>query len=112
MTFNTLVLLNLACLVTLLLTESTQPHFPCDPSNPQTKSYAFCETSIPIACRVEDLVTRLTVEEKAAQLVNSAPAIPRLDMPAYKWWSEALHGVSSHGKGVRHQLSSDHSHRV
>ena len=40
-----------------------------------------------------DLVHRMTLEEKASQLVNDARAIPRLNIPAYNWWSEALHGV-------------------
>jgi beta-glucosidase len=36
----------------------------------------------------------MTLEEKVAQLQNDAPAIPRLDVPAYEWWNEALHGVA------------------
>ncbi len=44
-----------------------------------------------------DLVHRMTLEEKASQLVNGARAIPRLDVPAYNWWSEALHGVIDDG---------------
>src|SRR5256885_5637203 len=43
--------------------------------------------------RAADLVHRMTLEEKASQLVNQARAIPRLNVPAYDWWSEALHGV-------------------
>ena len=43
------------------------------------------------------LVARLTLEEKIAQLQNAAPAIPRLGVPAYDWWSEALHGVARDG---------------
>jgi len=39
------------------------------------------------------IVAKLTVEEKIAQLVNTAPAIPRLDIPAYNWWTESLHGA-------------------
>ncbi|RKD13278.1 glycosyl hydrolase [Pelobium manganitolerans] len=44
--------------------------------------------------RVDDLVGRLTLEEKVAQMMNSAPAIPRLGIPAYDWWNETLHGVA------------------
>ncbi|MBU3745161.1 MAG: glycosyl hydrolase, partial [Sediminibacterium sp.] len=44
--------------------------------------------------RVDDLVSRLTLEEKVAQMLNSAPAIPRLEIPAYDWWNEVLHGVA------------------
>ena len=39
----------------------------------------------------------MTLEEKVAQLQNDAPAIPRLDVPAYEWWNEALHGVARAG---------------
>jgi beta-glucosidase len=47
--------------------------------------------------RAADLVHRMTLEEKASQLVNDARAIPRLNVPAYNWWSEALHGVIDSG---------------
>jgi beta-glucosidase len=51
----------------------------------------------PIAARVDDLISRMTLEEKASQLVNQARAIPRLQVPQYDWWSEALHGVANAG---------------
>jgi beta-glucosidase len=47
--------------------------------------------------RVNDLVSRLTLEEKVLQMKDVAPAIPRLDIPAYNWWNEALHGVARAG---------------
>jgi beta-glucosidase len=47
--------------------------------------------------RVQDLLSRMTLEDKAGQWVNAAPAIDRLDVPAYDWWSEALHGVARAG---------------
>ena len=47
--------------------------------------------------RAMDLVHRMTLEEKASQLVNQARPIPRLNVPAYDWWSEALHGVAVNG---------------
>ncbi|KAL3514094.1 hypothetical protein ACH5RR_026811 [Cinchona calisaya] len=77
------------------------PLFSCDPSNPLTKSFPFCNTTLAINKRVEDLISRLTLDEKIPQLVNTAPAIPRLNISAYQWWSEGLHGVSRHGKGIR-----------
>src|SRR5262245_5030866 len=40
------------------------------------------------------LVSRLTLEEKVSQMLNAAPAIPRLEIPAYDWWNETLHGVA------------------
>ena len=47
--------------------------------------------------RTADLVSRMTLEEKVAQLQNDAPAISRLGVPAYEWWNEALHGVARAG---------------
>ncbi|KAL8514095.1 hypothetical protein ACS0TY_013277 [Phlomoides rotata] len=70
------------------------PPFSCDSSNPSTKSFPFCDTNLSIDERVHDLVSRLTLDEKISQLVNKASAIPRLGVPYYQWWSEALHGVA------------------
>ncbi|KDP20227.1 hypothetical protein JCGZ_09859 [Jatropha curcas] len=89
----------------ILRVASTQPPFSCDPSNPSTGSYLFCKTTLPISQRVRDLVSRLTLDEKISQLVSSAPAIPRLGIPAYEWWSEALHGVANVGRGIHFQGS-------
>ncbi|HEY0333085.1 MAG TPA: glycoside hydrolase family 3 C-terminal domain-containing protein [Stenotrophomonas sp.] len=50
--------------------------------------------------RAADLVSRMTLDEKAAQMQNSAPAIERLDVPAYDWWSEGLHGVARAGQAT------------
>lgn len=50
--------------------------------------------------RAADLVSRMTLEEKVAQLGNNTPAIPRLDIPAYEWWNEALHGVARAGSAT------------
>ncbi|PTN55727.1 glycoside hydrolase family 3 protein [Stenotrophomonas panacihumi] len=47
--------------------------------------------------RAADLVSRMTLEEKVSQMQNSAAAIPRLGVPAYDWWNEALHGVARAG---------------
>ncbi len=47
--------------------------------------------------RAADLVARMTLEERVSQLQNAAPAIPRLGVPAYEWWNEALHGVARAG---------------
>jgi beta-glucosidase len=52
---------------------------------------------LPIEERVNDLVSRLTLEEKVSQMLDVAPAIARLDIPAYNWWNEALHGVARAG---------------
>ena len=47
--------------------------------------------------RAQELVGKMTLEEKASQLRFDAPAIPRLGIPAYNWWNEALHGVARAG---------------
>jgi beta-glucosidase len=54
----------------------------------------------PAAERAADLVRRMTVAEKIGQLMTSAPEIPRLGVPAYDWWSEALHGVARAGRAT------------
>jgi beta-glucosidase len=63
----------------------------------QTSNPVYLDPSQPIEVRVDDLIGKMTQEEKASQLVNQARAIPRLNVPAYDWWSEALHGVANAG---------------
>ena len=53
--------------------------------------------SLPFETRVNDLVSRMTLEEKVSQMKNVAPAIERLGIPEYDWWNEALHGVARSG---------------
>jgi len=60
-------------------------------------SPAYLNPSLPAEQRAADLVHRMTVEEKVTQLTNQSRAIERLRVPAYNWWSEALHGVASGG---------------
>jgi hypothetical protein len=56
---------------------------------------AYLNPNLPAEQRAADLVGRMTLEEKASQLVNQARPIPRLGVPGYDWWSEALHGVAN-----------------
>jgi beta-glucosidase len=58
---------------------------------------AYLNPALPAEQRAADLVQRMTVEEKVTQLVNQSRAVPRLNIPAYDWWSEALHGVARGG---------------
>ncbi|GHT05895.1 beta-glucosidase [Bacteroidia bacterium] len=60
----------------------------------QTYQYAFQNPDLPVDERVDDLVSQLTLEEKISQMINTAPAIERLGIPAYNWWNECLHGVA------------------
>ncbi len=54
----------------------------------------FQNPALSFEARVNDLVSRLTLEEKVAQMLNATPAIERLGIPAYEWWNEVLHGVA------------------
>jgi beta-glucosidase len=60
-------------------------------------SFPFRDPSLTLEERVNDLVSRMTLQEKADQLLYTAPAIPRLGVPVYNWWNEALHGVARSG---------------
>jgi beta-glucosidase len=58
---------------------------------------AYKDSHLPVEQRVKDLVSRMTLEEKASQLGHTAAAIPRLGLPEYNWWNEGLHGVARAG---------------
>ncbi|UMB61785.1 glycoside hydrolase family 3 C-terminal domain-containing protein [Lutibacter sp. A80] len=60
----------------------------------------YLDTSLTFDERVNDLVERMTLEEKVGQMMNDAPAIPRLNIPAYEYWNECLHGVARAGKAT------------
>lgn len=59
--------------------------------------FPFQDPALPMDKRVDDLVSRLTTQEKIDQLIDEAPAIPRLGIPEYNWWNECLHGVGRAG---------------
>jgi len=61
------------------------------------QSTPFKDASLPPYDRAKDLVSRMTVDEKIAQCMMDAPAIPRLGVPKYHYWSEALHGIANDG---------------
>src|SRR5438105_7316494 len=63
----------------------------------QTSLPGYRNLSLPVEKRVDDLVSRMTLEEKVSQMMNAAPPIKRLDIAAYEWWNEALHGVARAG---------------
>lgn len=60
----------------------------------QVENLPFRNADLPLEVRVKDLVARLTLEEKVLLMQHHSPAIPRLGIPAYDWWNEALHGVA------------------
>ena len=57
----------------------------------------YLDPGLDFEARAADLVSRMTAEEKVSQLMNDAPAIPRLGIAAYEWWNECLHGVARAG---------------
>src|ERR1700726_1580268 len=83
------------CTIVVLLVAAFNSPVAQNASPSGTPSYL--DPSLPMNIRVDDLVSRMTLEEKASQLVNESRAIPRLQVPEYDWWSEALHGVARAG---------------
>ncbi|HEY4049748.1 MAG TPA: glycoside hydrolase family 3 C-terminal domain-containing protein [Acidobacteriaceae bacterium] len=66
-------------------------------ANAQALKYPFENPALPVAQRVDDLVSRLTLHEKVSQMPMTAAAIERFGIPQYTWWNEGLHGVARSG---------------
>lgn len=66
-------------------------------SHSQNKTPLYLDPNAPLQQRVDDLIGRMTLEEKVSQMQNEAPAIPRLHVPSYDWWNEGLHGMARSG---------------
>ncbi len=77
----------------LILLALTAPVF----AQPSADPLPFRDPALPREARIADLIGRLTLEEKAGLMSNGTPGIPRLGIPKYDWWSEALHGVANAG---------------
>jgi len=82
-----LVVVILICLCSLAFGQA-QPSASADP---------YKDPSLPVERRIDDLISRMTLEEKASQLGHTSAAVPRLGVPAYNWWNEGLHGVARAG---------------
>src|SRR5688500_6829441 len=67
------------------------------PARTAKSAPTYLDTTRSFEERATDLVSRLTLEEKAALMQHDNPAIPRLGIAAYDWWNEALHGVARAG---------------
>ncbi|HEU5232080.1 MAG TPA: glycoside hydrolase family 3 C-terminal domain-containing protein [Terriglobales bacterium] len=74
---------------TLAVGQQASPEVPA--------SAPYENASLPLEQRVDDLVSRMTLEEKVSQLGHTADAVPRLGIPEYNWWNEGLHGVARAG---------------
>ncbi|PON90551.1 Glycoside hydrolase [Trema orientale] len=88
----------LSLLVILQIVPSITQKQACDQSFSQTSQFPFCDTSLSYEARANDLVSRLSLQEKVQQLVSKSAGIPRLGVPSYNWENEALHGVSIKGE--------------
>src|ERR1039458_6711929 len=60
----------------------------------------YLDPAQPLEARVRDLVSRMTLDEKADAMRNTTPGVPRLGIPRYDWWNEALHGVARAGEAT------------
>ncbi len=78
-------------LVFLLLGLSTQS---------QNYTYPYLDPSVPAEDRLNDLMNKLSLREKASLMLYNSPAIDRLGIPEYNWWSECLHGVGRAGEAT------------
>lgn len=70
---------------------------PANETSGQQAPPAYQNPSLPVEKRVDDLVSRMTLEEKVSQMMNASAPVERLGVPAYEWWNEALHGVARAG---------------
>lgn len=94
-------MIKLCWLLLLIVAISTQGqinNFP-DCKHGPSATFPICDQSLSFRQRAIDLIGRMTTTEKITQMVTSAAAIPRLGIPKYQWWSEALHGIA-HSPGV------------
>ena len=87
------MLILLLLLLTCLVDSSAAAAAPSYP-------FPWLDPSLPIDQRVSSFIANLTVDEKVSLLQNSNPAIPRIGLPAYDWWSEASHGVAWIGRAT------------
>lgn len=71
-----------------------------NPSSPAADIFPYLNPELPLDTRVQDLIGRLTLHEKIGLMSHTAQGIPRLGIPAYNYWSEALHGVARNGRAT------------
>eukprot|EP00729_Bicosta_minor_P013999 gene13999-16097_t len=81
----------------VLLSSAIAAPTPQSQACPTTTSYPWCDHTMAPEARAKLVVANLNDTEKSGILVNGAAGIPRINWPAYQWWSEALHGVARDG---------------
>ncbi|MEP7267220.1 MAG: glycoside hydrolase family 3 C-terminal domain-containing protein [Saprospiraceae bacterium] len=69
----------------------------CKNTQPDKYTFPFNDPSLSMDKRVDDIVSRLSLDQKISQLMNQSPAIDSLGIPQYNWWSEGLHGIARAG---------------
>lgn len=74
--------------------------FQTQAQNNAPEQYPYQDISLSAEQRADDLLQRLTLEEKVSLMQNASPAIPRLGIKPYEWWSEALHGIARAGRAT------------
>ncbi len=96
------VFLFLSLIFFLSCTEQTKDnHEKTNQMNTSDKvNFPFQNPNLHMAERVDDLIDRMTIEEKANQLLMNTDGIPRLGIPPYDWWNESLHGVARNGRAT------------
>ena len=72
----------------------------CLCASASAQSYPFQDKSLSPEQRADDLISRLTLEEKTGLVLNASQPIPRFGIKAYDWWNEALHGVGRNGSAT------------
>ena len=84
-------------LFTLIAVMSSAALMAFTPDDKPKYDFPFMDPSLSVEKRVEDIISRLTVEEKVSMMMNRSAAVDRLGIPAYNWWGEACHGLMGVG---------------
>ena len=87
-------------LIPLFLLPATGCRNNQSPAGQQEFDQPWKDPGVDIESRISDLLDRMTLDEKISQMVYNSPAIERLGIPPYNWWSECLHGVARSGKAT------------
>ena len=91
------VFLSILSFTTMVCAQSAVESAAAQGSAADLTNAPFRNPALPIDQRVNDLVSRMTLEEEVSQMVHLAAAVPRLGIPEYNWWSEGLHGAAREG---------------
>ena len=88
----------LTCLAVPAMAKSRVGQPPA--GNEPAETYPFQNPKLSAEKRADDLLSRLTLQEKVSLMMHQSPAIERLGIGSFQWWNEALHGVGRNGKAT------------